>query len=101
MIEALRRLPHRTVATKALIDALDTYLTHNLDRIDYPSYRSMGLRVTTAAVESGNYHMTGVRLKGQGMRWVERGAGHMATLRADLCNEEWARRTREILDAAA
>ena len=101
VIEALALLPRGTDTTRKLIDALKTYLTNNLDRMDYPRYRSLGLRVTTAAVESGNYHMTGVRLKGQGMRWAERGAGDMATLRADLSNGDWNRRTREILDAAA
>ncbi len=45
--------------------------------------------------------MTGVRLKGQGMRWAERGAAGMAILRADFSNGDWGRRSREILDAAA
>ncbi len=80
---------------------LETYLTNNLDRMDYTTYRSRGLRVTTVTVESGNDHMTGVHLKGQGMRWGKRGATHMATLRADLCDGDWDRRTWEILDAAA
>ena len=101
VIDAVRRLRPRAAATQALADTLATYLTHHLDRMDDPFYRSLGLRVTTAAVESANYPMTGVRLKGQGMRWVERGAAPMATLRTDLCNGEWARRTRQILDAAA
>ena len=57
--------------------------------------------MTTASVESGNYPMTDVRLKGQGMRWAERGAAGMAILRADFCNGDWGRRSREILDAAA
>jgi hypothetical protein len=60
----------------------------------------MGLRVTTAAVERCTDHLTGERLKGQGMRWDETGASHMATLRADLCNGDWERWTRKILMAA-
>jgi hypothetical protein len=57
------------------------------------------LRVTTSAVESANFHVTGTRLKLQGMRWTEQGARHMAALRADLFNNRWEQRTSQILAA--
>ena len=84
-----------------MVRELTTYLSNNLDRMDDPAYRAMGLRVTTAAVESCNYHVIGQRLKCQGMRWGEAGAGEMSTLRADYCNGAWNQRTRQILDFAA
>lgn len=43
--------------------------------------------------------MTGSRLKLQGMRWSAEGAGHMAALRADLFNDRWETRTRELTAA--
>ena len=67
--------------------------------MNYPDYRARGLRVSSSAVESANYHVTGARLKLQGMRWSAQGAGQMALLRADLFNEHWEQRTRKILAA--
>ncbi len=80
---------------------LHTYFTNNQDRMDYPAYRAKNYRVTTAGVESANYHVTGARLKQQGMRWSREGASEMAALRADLFNGTWRRRTKEMLNAAA
>jgi hypothetical protein len=96
-IQSLRFLKPTGRDAQPLVDALAEYLGNNLDRMDYPRYRAMGLRVGSGAVESANYHVTGARLKLQGMRWSEQGAKEMAYLRADLFNHRWAQRTREIL----
>ncbi|MFU8805409.1 MAG: hypothetical protein ACNA8W_16470, partial [Bradymonadaceae bacterium] len=86
-------------AQQEKVDALITYFTNNKDRMDYPAYRERGLRVTTASVESANFHVTGQRMKQQGMRWSEHGACEMAVLRADLFNGVWRQRTRQQLGA--
>lgn len=99
VLQALRFLKTQRRETQELIDKLRGYLQDNLDRMDYPAYRRRGLRVSSSAVESANYHVTGARLKLQGMRWSARGAGHMALLRADLFNERWRDRTRQLLAA--
>ena len=99
VIEALRFLRPKTTEAKTKIAELSTYLTNNLDRMDYPAYRERGLRVGSGAVESANFHVIGTRLKLQGMRWTERGASEMSTLRADLFNGRWEKRTRQILAA--
>jgi hypothetical protein len=99
VITALRFLRPRRDDLKTKVDALGEYLRNNLDRMDYPTYRQMGLRVGSGAVESANYHVTGARLKLQGMRWTESGARDMSTLRADLFNGRWETRTRQILAA--
>ena len=78
---------------------LKTYFTNNRDWMDSPSYRAQGLRITSGTVESANYHVTGARLKQQGMRWSEKGAAEMDRLRADLFNGVWEKRTREVLAA--
>lgn len=79
---------------------VQTYLPRNQDRMDYPSYRAQGLRVGSGAIESTNYHVTGARLKLQGMRWSAVGAAQMARLRADLFNGVWQERSRQMLLAA-
>jgi hypothetical protein len=99
VIEALRFLRPSTAQALKKVDELITYFTNNRDRMDYPTYKAQGLRVTSGTVESANYHVTGARLKLQGMRWSEEGAAHMARLRADLFNERWRQRTRELLAA--
>ena len=99
VIESLRFLRPRTEDAKDCIASLTTYFKNNLDRMDYPTYRLMGLRVGSGAVESANYHLTGARLKLQGMRWSEQGARDMAFLRADLFNGQWENSTRAFLAA--
>jgi hypothetical protein len=101
VIETLRFLkPHGKEATDKVED-LAGYLSNNLDRMDYPTYRKMGLRVGSGAVESANFHVTGNRLKLQGMRWSEDGARIMALLRADLFNGNWESTTQELIELIA
>jgi hypothetical protein len=99
VLATLERLQRKHDVEK--LDELHTYFTKNQDRMDYPAYRAQNYRVTTAGVESANYHVTGARLKQQGMRWEREGASEMATLRADLFNGRWRRRTRAMLNAVA
>ena len=94
VIQALGFLKPRSAKTRELVEDLAQYLRNNLDRIDYPAYVKMGYRIGSGAVESANYHVTGARLKLQGMRWSEQGAREMAHLRADLFNGNWEARTR-------
>jgi hypothetical protein len=102
VLEALRFLEPTGKTAEEKVEELKTYFTNNRDRMDYPSYRAQGLRITSGAVESANYHVTGTRLKLQGeqkVRWSESGAAQMARLRADLFNGLWQQRTREVLAA--
>jgi hypothetical protein len=99
VIEALAFLKPRGKQTRKLVDDLSGYLTNNLDRMKYPEYRERGLRISSAAVESANFHVSGTRLKLQGMRWSAEGAAQMAVLRTDLFNGRWEERTRRLLAA--
>lgn len=89
VVGSLRFTKVRGPVQRDAIHALCQYLRANRDLMDYPSYRSKGLRISSALVESANFHVTGARLKLQGMRWSPRGASHMASLRADLFNGTW------------
>ena len=99
VLRALSLLKPRRKQTKKLVDDLKGYLKNNRDRMKYPEYKAQGLRISSAAVESANYHVTGTRLKLQGMRWSADGAAQMAALRADLFNGRWEHRTRQLLAA--
>ena len=97
VIESLRFLSPVSQAQREAVDKLVGYLRENLDRMDYPAYRALGLRVGSGAIESANFHVTGARLKLQGMRWSLNGAANMAMLRADLFNGRWEQSTRQLL----
>ena len=99
VIEALSFPKPRGKQTRKLVDDLAGDLSDNLDRMKYPEYRDRRLRISSAAVESANFHVTGTRLKLQGMRWSAEGAAQMAVLRADLFNGHWEKRTRRLLAA--
>jgi len=101
VIACLNALCPNNKETAEKVSELADYLSNNLDRMDYPRYRTMGLRVGSGAIESANYHVTGTRLKLQGMRWSEQGARDMAFLRAELHNGRWERTTKELLAALA
>jgi len=99
VIDRLRFVKPTNAEAAKKVAELITYFENNTDRMDYPSYRARGLRVSTASVESANYHVTGARTKAQGMRWSEKGVAEMARLRADLFNDVWEERTRQALAA--
>jgi len=99
VLRTLQMLKPARAQTRELLNSLYTYLHDNRDRMNYPEYRARGLRVSSSAVESANFHVTGARLKLQGMRWSAAGAAQMAMLRADLFNERWDARTRQLLAA--
>ena len=100
VLTELGALQERHPKAREQLARVQTYLRRNQDRMDYPQYRAQGLRVGSGAIESTNYHVTGARLKLQGMRWSVVGAAQMARLRADLFNGVWQARSRQILLAS-
>jgi hypothetical protein len=74
-------------ATPATEEARDTvrrgrgYLASNAARMNYPDYRARGLPLGSGAVESAAKSVVQHRMKRPGMRWSERGARAILTLR--------------------
>jgi hypothetical protein len=97
VLRDLQDIPRKSKEVSDLV----TYLTNNLDRMHYPEYEARGLQISSAPVESANFHVTGARIKQQGMRWTRKAAGEMAVLRADHANGHWERRTRQLIRRAA
>jgi hypothetical protein len=67
VLTALTALQDTHPKAREQLASVQTYLRRNQDRMDYPSYRAQGLRVGSGAIESTNYHVTGARLKLQGV----------------------------------
>jgi hypothetical protein len=76
-------------ATGKNVVNLAQYINNNIDRIDYLKYRNCGYYVGSGMIESGNKVVVQKRLKQAGMRWGQKGAQYMATLRAKYESNLW------------
>ena len=65
------------------------YFDVNARRMRYAWYRSLGLFVGSGVVEAGCKSVIGQRLKLSGMRWTERGATGILTLRCQEASNRW------------
>jgi hypothetical protein len=73
----------RSPVKREALQELETYLEHNLTRIDYPRYRELGLPIGSGQVEAQCKTLVGARCKQAGMRnWTYRGAEAVLRLRA-------------------
>jgi hypothetical protein len=73
----------RSPAKREALQELETYLEHNLGRIDYPRYRALGLPIGSGQVEAQCKTLVGARCKQAGMRdWSYTGAQGVLRMRA-------------------
>ncbi len=73
----------RSPSKRDFLGELATYLENNLERIDYPRYRALGLPVGSGQVEAQCKTLVGARCKQAGMRnWTYAGAEAVLRLRA-------------------
>jgi hypothetical protein len=79
--------PH--VGKGEAVEKAHTYLTNNLERMQYATYRAEGLQVGSGSIESGCKHVLGARLKQAGMMWSRDGAQAVAKVRARLKSGRW------------
>ena len=93
VIAALRS--HADTCEEARKDA--EYFFTNRERMNYPTFRAMGLCVASGVVEGGCKHIVGARLKQGGMRWTIAGANAIIALRCAVesyrFDDFWERRT--------
>ena len=80
VVQTLKSLKNRKIP-KGVVN-LHTYITNNIDRINYNEYEEKGYYVGSGAIESGNKVVLQKRLKLAGMRWSEQPAQHLLSLRA-------------------
>jgi len=83
-LRALRK-QFRAGLKRETLRQLINYLENNRERIDYPRYRELGLRVGSGQVEGACKSLVAARCKQSGMRnWTQRGAEGVLRLRAAL-----------------
>ena len=87
VITILKKLKNRKVP-KGIVN-LYTYISNNVDRINYKNYIDNGYYIGSGAIESGNKVVLQKRLKLAGMRWNEQTAQYLLTLRSKLESGLW------------
>lgn len=58
-----------------------TYFDNNQDKMDYPTYRAMGLSIGSGVTEAACKCIAKARMCGSGMRWDTKGAAEVLSLR--------------------
>jgi hypothetical protein len=86
--EALALLPENEKLPANIVN-LRTYISNNIDKIDYPEYKAKGYFVGSGAVESANKVILQRRLKQAGMRWNVPEAQSVLSLRAKVESGRW------------
>jgi len=76
-------------AKQKSLKSLKNYIEPRCWQTDYPRYRAADWQIGTGMIESTAKQLVGVRLKGPGMHWTERGALAMTALRAHDLNGRW------------
>lgn len=71
------------------LDGLIRYVSLHKQWMKYPQYRQRGWQIGTGMMEATCKQLVGIRLKGPGMHWSERGALAVTALRAQSLNENW------------
>jgi hypothetical protein len=88
ILAAARALPLASRKARERDKALH-YFEANAPRMHYARYRDHGLFVGSGAVEAGCKAIVGQRCKLSGMRWTERGATGILTLRCHEASDRW------------
>ena len=87
VVAVLKQLKNRKIP-KGTVN-LYTYISNNIDRINYKDYIDNGYYIGSGAIESGNKIVLQKRLKLAGMRWNEPTAQYLLTLRSKLESGLW------------
>ena len=68
---------------------LYTYITNNINNINYPEYEAEGYFIGSGAIESGNKIVLQRRLKQAGMRWNTETAQYLLNLKSKAESGLW------------
>lgn len=90
LIEALAtQLKGRRGQSRTALEGLRNYLIGQRNHLDFRQSRAHGGPIGTGRMESSCKQLVGVRLKGPGMYWTERGALAITALKATDLNGDW------------
>lgn len=84
VMKALAEAKAETDASAEILRVEREYFRKNAARMDYPTFRSLGLPIGSGAVESSAKHLVQQRMKGPGARWSDLGAQGVLNVRSRL-----------------
>jgi hypothetical protein len=73
-----------------------TYITNNLNKVDYAEYKRLGYYIGSGPIECGNKSVVQKRCKQAGMRWNVRTLQGMVTLRSKWESGTWGSSVRDF-----
>jgi len=79
---------------------LCTYLTNNLSRMRYKTYRDQGYCIGSGAIEAAHRNVIQKRLKLSGQRWTPEGLQQVANLRVAYLSNQWIKLQNAVRCAA-
>ncbi len=65
------------------------YYRSNLKRMNYKTYKQMGLLIGSGPIEAAHRHVIQQRMKRSGQRWTKQGIQQMANLRVASKSNQW------------
>lgn len=91
LLEELHRLQQQSWPAEAtrVLDNLADYVTKHRHRMDYPTFRALGLPIASGAIESANRQVVGDRCKRSGMSWARAGLQRILSLVAAYLSGNW------------
>lgn len=69
--------------------SLMQYYQSNLKRMNYKTYKQMGLLIGSGPIEAANRHVIQQRMKRSGQRWTKAGLQQIANLRVASKSNQW------------
>lgn len=88
---------YKDIKMPAGVVNLYTYITNNINKIDYKLYKDLGYRIGSGAIESGNKQVLQKRLKQAGMRWSEKTAQPILSLRSKEVSGLWNEEVKSLI----
>jgi hypothetical protein len=84
LVEKFRHLPVTDDERRDAIDREIGYFCDNAQRMQYATFKRMGMFVGSGVIEAGCKNVIGKRLKQSGMHWSVRGANAIIALRCSI-----------------
>lgn len=85
----LEKIPRNTVKQKEEYMKLQTYVTNNKSKMNYPRYLKEKLLIGSGAIESAHRTVLQKRMKQSGQRWSNKGLHNMIKLRTASMSGYW------------
>jgi hypothetical protein len=88
IIDEAKRLSIKNTCSETQIDSLH-YFEHNVQRMQYGTFRNNGYFIGSGVVEAGCKTVIGARCKQSGMFWSKKGAGNILAMRCIKSSRRW------------